>query len=326
MEKECTVNDQEANGLSWDFVAETSDDDLDDEHKQNDSTDRQPENDNATKLPQYNARKPAWWLRLSRRPTKAQKRTILTMQEYKIQKPSYGSWIDWNVVFPTRQDRAEAAPIWYEIGCGNGDNLLALTHLYPGRFYVGSEVHASGAGALLQHMQQGLEDSNKLYNDYTLYPSSAEENKNAATTSVTDDAADDNNKTMPLYSNLRVLIGNGINFLNQLPPASLDAILITFPDPFPKPEDTQWRVFQLQTVQWMRRSLPVGGRLYLATDHQGMNEWAQGIILRRQSSDHCFRRVEPCPDRRLWLPVMSKYEQKGLREGRQTMLSCWEAI
>ena len=39
-----------------------------------------------------------------------------------------------------------------------------------------------------------------------------------------------------------------------------------------------------------------------------------------------FRLIEPCPDRSEWLPAVSRYERKGLEEGRSTKLSCWMAI
>jgi tRNA G46 methylase TrmB len=99
----------------------------------------------------------------------------------------------------------------------------------------------------------------------------------------------------------------------------------------------------------------LAGRLYLATDHFGYHEWSHKQVdaynrMKSQSAPTCvsasddlsptngndmvqlaveshglFKLVEPTPDRSLWLPVISKYEQKALDEGRQTYLSCWEA-
>ena len=39
-----------------------------------------------------------------------------------------------------------------------------------------------------------------------------------------------------------------------------------------------------------------------------------------------WKEVTPTPDRSSWLPVVSYYEQKGIDEGRKTMLQCWEKI
>ena len=97
-----------------------------------------------------------------------------------------------------------------------------------------------------------------------------------------------------------------------------------------------------------------GGRLYLATDHFGFHQWSHeqvskfnhqrmqqnetktstnsapnddnntNVCSKPIKSIENFTSVEPVPDRTLWLPVISKYEQKGCDEGRKTCLSCWE--
>ena len=102
-----------------------------------------------------------------------------------------------------------------------------------------------------------------------------------------------------------------------------------------------------------------GGRFYLATDHSGYHEWSHEQVSKfndhRMQQDEranfhtelnstlnyddktnvaqkptdvagTFKLVKPTPDRSLWLPVVSKYEQKGYDEGRKTCLSCWETI
>jgi tRNA (guanine-N7-)-methyltransferase len=101
----------------------------------------------------------------------------------------------------------------------------------------------------------------------------------------------------------------------------LAAILVTFPDPFPGKKEC--RLIQEGTVRDMRRCLRPTGRLYLATDHGGFFEWSKSILDRCSSE---YVAVEPCPDRREWLPVVSKYEQKGWDEGRSTITACWEAV
>ena len=97
------------------------------------------------------------------------------------------------------------------------------------------------------------------------------------------------------------------------------------------------------------------GRLYLATDHFGYHEWSHDQVrkfnnqknlkkeeettyiklpsmmiddkkVHLKKTRETFKLVEPTPERSLWLPVVSKYEQKGYDEGRKTYLSCWEAI
>ena len=139
-----------------------------------------------------------------------------------------------------------------------------------------------------------------------------------------------------LYSNLRLHTGDGTKLLACLPDHSVHAILVTFPDPFVN--QVGCRLLQVSVLEEIWRVLVPQGRLYLATDHAGYHAWSQVQVelfnqqqqQQQQQDDttksRCFRLVEPTPDRRLWLPVVSKYEQKGWDEGRSTHLSCWEAI
>jgi tRNA G46 methylase TrmB len=115
--------------------------------------------------------------------------------------------------------------------------------------------------------------------------------------------------------------------------------LITFPDPFMGKHQEHWRLMQISVLVELRRILT--GRLYLATDHEGYHEWSHAQVdafnslqrLQHESSSSStnnsskckqFELVESTPDRSLWLPVVSKYEQKGWDEGRVTWLSCWQ--
>lgn len=270
----------------------------------------------------YNSRKPTWWLRLSRKPTKAQKRVLRELAHYRIMKPRYGTLLDWSTVFPQRKD----SPIWFEIGCGNGDNLLALTHLHPNHCHVGAEVHAAGAGALLQRIQQGL--NGVPWDEYKLLGTGRADfhQKSSLRDHSVGRDCECEGESSAYAPNLRVFVGDGIGLLDRIPNNSLDAILITFPDPFAREGEENLRVFQTHTVHSMQQRLRPRGRLYLATDHPVMFEWAHRIISETNciSTGSILSLVEPCPNRQSWLPVVSKYEQKGLDEGRSTMLSCWE--
>ena len=92
------------------------------------------------------------------------------------------------------------------------------------------------------------------------------------------------------------------------------------------------------------------GRVYIATDATCFNDWTRNIFNQEvaaaaatsnnndekeedQSNNtgatntHSnWKEVIPTPDRESWLPIISYYEQKGLDEGRHTMLQCWEKI
>ncbi|KAL3912806.1 MAG: hypothetical protein SGILL_006741 [Bacillariaceae sp.] len=163
-------------------------------------------------------------------------------------------------------------------------------------------------------------------------------------------AEEEESITKSSYSNLRIHPGDGFKLLPKIPSGSLDAILVTFPDPFPKEAQTQWRLIQVQTVLEFHRILRKaegnrpGGVFFLATDHKGYFEWTHSVmdqvnnIMVERDDDNDdddddddaksttkFRLVEPCPSRMQWLPAISTYEQKGWDEGRSTNLACWEA-
>jgi Putative methyltransferase len=157
------------------------------------------------------------------------------------------------------------------------------------------------------------------------------------------------------YSNLRIHAGDGFKLLPKIPSDSLACILVTFPDPFPKEEQKQWRLIQVHTLLQFHRilrkaiikqddptddGLPVdtgenlhlpatlflGHYFYLATDHSGYFDWVHETMQRLNSTKTYFRLIDPCPDRMGWLPAVSTYEQKGWREGRRTHMACWEAV
>jgi tRNA (guanine-N7-)-methyltransferase len=44
------------------------------------------------------------------------------------------------------------APLWLEIGCGDGENVLAAARAEPGRDYIACEVHGPGVGHLLNRL------------------------------------------------------------------------------------------------------------------------------------------------------------------------------
>ncbi len=55
-------------------------------------------------------------------------------------------------------------------------------------------------------------------------------------------------------------------FLRDLPPRSVDAFHIYFPDPWPKSRHRKRRFFTMETLRTMHEKLRDGGRLYFGTD------------------------------------------------------------
>jgi tRNA (guanine-N7-)-methyltransferase len=265
---------------------------------------------------QHNTKKPKWWLQLSRRRgTKGQRRTMAAMKHYILPPPRYGEFIDWNGIFPAKD-------ITLEIGFGLGDNLLCNAQRHPKEAMVGADVHSPGTARVLKIIQQAQEQG-RYWDGYSLY---SQESNDMAKNDHHDDARNRQPAPCPndkLYSNIRVYPGNGIKFLHSIPSSSLKAILLTFPDPFPLDSHAEFRIVQVSTVPDFYRALKDGGRLCLATDHEGYFEWCLNVM------DQCrdlFSKVTPVPDRQEWLPIISKYEQKSLDEGRRTHLACWQVV
>ena len=85
---------------------------------------------------------------------------------------------------------------------------------------------------------------------------------------------------------LRVEASYALGFM--LPPASIQTIFISFPDPWPKRRHHRRRLIQPDTVVALHRVLRPGGTVHFATDHadyfdavgacfQGQSDWRRGI-------------------------------------------------
>jgi tRNA (guanine-N7-)-methyltransferase len=66
---------------------------------------------------------------------------------------------------------------------------------------------------------------------------------------------------------------------NVLPPASVRAYHVYFPDPWPKHRHAKRRVFTPRLIDAMARTLVPDGRLFIATDVHGYGWLIRGRIL-----------------------------------------------
>jgi tRNA (guanine-N(7)-)-methyltransferase len=67
-------------------------------------------------------------------------------------------------------------------------------------------------------------------------------------------------------ANVQILHVAAEVFLNDLPPCSVDAFHIYFPDPWPKSRHRKRRFFTMETLRTMHARLRDGGRVYFGTD------------------------------------------------------------
>lgn len=83
------------------------------------------------------------------RLTPGQQRALEALwPHYGIDRPASGDAIDWQQAF------GRDAPLWLEIGFGNGDALRQIAALRPQVNCLGIEVHRPGVGHLLQGLAQ----------------------------------------------------------------------------------------------------------------------------------------------------------------------------
>ena len=74
-------------------------------------------------------------------------------------------------------------------------------------------------------------------------------------------------------SNIRLIHGDGRPSLAALPPASLDRLVILFPDPWQKARHNKRRLIQTEFLDSAARALRPGGELRFATDWADYADW-----------------------------------------------------
>jgi tRNA (guanine-N7-)-methyltransferase len=110
-------------------------------------------------------------------------------------------------------------------------------------------------------------------------------------------------------SNLRLVHGDALEFLDRLAPSSLTGVRVFFPDPWPKARHHHRRIVRADVVARLVARLRPAGWIHLATDNA---EYA--AVMQRVCDDHPELRGGPLerpPERPL-----TRYEEKGLAAGR----------
>jgi tRNA (guanine-N7-)-methyltransferase len=121
--------------------------------------------------------------------------------------------------------------------------------------------------------------------------------------------------------NIRVACRDAVEVLSQqLPDASLDAVLLYFPDPWPKKRHHKRRILQPAFVELVASRLKSGGRFRLATDWQNYAEQmlavAGGCALLENEFDAGYA---PRPDSR----SLTRFEARGQRLGHEVWDLCF---
>jgi tRNA (guanine-N7-)-methyltransferase len=116
-------------------------------------------------------------------------------------------------------------------------------------------------------------------------------------------------------TNVRLFTDDALKFLVNLPDASVDAVYLLYPDPWPKTRHHKRRFVSPTTLSELARVIRPGGTFHFASDIEDYANWTLAHIVR--SEDFSFAPEtpgawhEPYPG---WQPT--RYEQKARREGR----------
>ena len=123
--------------------------------------------------------------------------------------------------------------------------------------------------------------------------------------------------------NLRVSDVDAVTLLRErFADASLDRILVFFPDPWPKKRQQKRRLIQPPFIALLHSKLKPGGQLYLATDWQNYAEQMLAVMeaVPGMGNVHGAGNYAPRPDFR---PI-TRFEQRGQRLGHGVWDLCFE--
>ncbi len=125
------------------------------------------------------------------------------------------------------------APLYVEIGFGNGDFLFEKTISTPEADFIGIELYITGAAKLLKKFVQYRNTPEDLYRQ-----------------------------------NIRIFIDDSRKVLKEnIPDESIDGIYVLFPDPWPKKRHNKRRLIKPEFSRLIYSKLKKDGFVVTATDH-----------------------------------------------------------
>ncbi|MDJ0771702.1 MAG: tRNA (guanosine(46)-N7)-methyltransferase TrmB [Ilumatobacter sp.] len=113
-------------------------------------------------------------------------------------------------------------------------------------------------------------------------------------------------------TNVRLVHGDALVFVERLAPASLDGIWVFFPDPWPKARHRHRRIASESNIETFVALLRPGGSLHVATD---IDDYAAQVERVCGSHPALDGGVVPRPG---WRP-RTRYERKGMTAGRRAI-------
>jgi len=115
-------------------------------------------------------------------------------------------------------------------------------------------------------------------------------------------------------TNVRVICADAVDLLGKcLPDASLDRVLLFFPDPWPKKRHHKRRILQPMFIDLVGAKLKPGGTFHMATDWENYAEQMLEAMTQSALFTNCATSGGYSP-RPAYRPV-TKFEQRGRRLG-----------
>ncbi|HET9517665.1 MAG TPA: tRNA (guanosine(46)-N7)-methyltransferase TrmB [Actinoplanes sp.] len=114
-------------------------------------------------------------------------------------------------------------------------------------------------------------------------------------------------------TNVRVAVGDAMQLLHRLAPASLDAVHVYFPDPWPKARHHKRRLIQPANVALLCERLRPGATLHCATDWAHYAQAMATVLDAEPRLANLYDGFAPRPEHR---PV-TKFEARAVRAGRE---------
>ncbi len=120
-------------------------------------------------------------------------------------------------------------------------------------------------------------------------------------------------------TNVRLLRGDAVDVLREhIAPASLNTVLLLFPDPWPKKRHHKRRLVQAEFVRSVASRLAPGGRFHLATDWKDYAEHILAVLEAEDAFVNLAGRGKFC------MPGADRPATKFERRGRRLGHAVWD--
>lgn len=117
-------------------------------------------------------------------------------------------------------------------------------------------------------------------------------------------------------TNVRLVHGDALLFLERLTPAALSGVRVFFPDPWPKPGQSHKRIISASRLAGIVSRIEIGGWLHLATDIENYAAQMLEVCAEHGGLDGgVIDHGSPRAGRPVSRPI-TRYERKGIEAGR----------